>query len=76
MFFDPLDGIGFAIKFHALKLPIGEVPRRVVFFAFHGSKVHGFTGTHAHFDIRWPAECAACDGDAKGKQGKQGNGKE
>jgi hypothetical protein len=45
---------------------------------FHGSifKVHWFTGTHAHFKVTRPAECAARDGDAKAKQGKQGNGKE
>jgi hypothetical protein len=76
MFFDPLDGIGFAVKFHALKLPIGEAPCRVIFFAFHGSKVQRFTCTHAHFDVRRPAKCTACDGDGKGKQCHKGKGKE
>ena len=76
MFFDPLDGIGLAVKFHALKRPIGKAPRCVVFFAFHGSKVHGFTCTHARFDVTRPAECAACHGNGNAKAKHQGNGKE
>jgi hypothetical protein len=76
MFFDPLDCLGFAVKFHALKRPIGEASRCVVFFAFHGSKAHGFTCTHAHFEIRRAAECTACHGNGKAKAKHQGKGKE
>jgi hypothetical protein len=45
---------------------------------FHDSifKVHGFTCADAHFDITRPAKYAACDGDGKAQQGKQGKGKE
>jgi hypothetical protein len=39
-------------------------------------KVHWLTGSHAHFQVTRPAERAACDGDGKAKQGKQGEEKE
>jgi hypothetical protein len=39
-------------------------------------KVQRFGGSHAHFEVTRPAEGSACDGDGKGKQGKQGKGKE
>jgi hypothetical protein len=76
MFFNPLDGICFAVKFHTLKLPIGEAPRCVVFFRLHGSKVHGFGGSHAQFDVRRPSKFSACDGNGKAKQCHKGKGKE
>jgi hypothetical protein len=45
---------------------------------FHGSifKVQRFTCADSHLNIRRAAECAACDGDGKAQQGKQGKGKE
>jgi hypothetical protein len=39
-------------------------------------EVQRFTGTHAHFEVTRPSECAARDGDAKGKAKHKGKGKE
>jgi hypothetical protein len=39
-------------------------------------KVQRLTCTHSHFKVTRPAECTACDGDGKGKQGHKGKGKE
>jgi hypothetical protein len=36
----------------------------------------GLTCTDSRFDVTRPAKRAACDGDGKAQQGKQGNGKE
>jgi len=43
---------------------------------FSRFKVQGLTGAHAHFDVTRAAKHAACDGNGKAKQGKQGKGKE
>jgi hypothetical protein len=52
MLFDPLDGLSFAVKFHALKLPIGKTPRCVVFFAFHVFLVHVFVSYGSNFKVQ------------------------
>jgi hypothetical protein len=39
-------------------------------------EAHGLTGTHAHFQVRRPAECTACDGDGQADQCHKGKGKE
>jgi hypothetical protein len=47
-------------------------------FVFYGSrfKVHGFTCTHARFDVTRLAKHAACHGNGKAKAKHQGKGKE
>jgi hypothetical protein len=44
-----------------------------LWFKVQGSR---FTCADSHFDVRRPAECAACHGNGKAKQGHKGKGKE
>jgi hypothetical protein len=40
------------------------------------SELHWLTGADSHFEVTRAAECAACDGNGKGKQCHKGKGKE
>jgi hypothetical protein len=39
-------------------------------------EAHWLTCADSHFNVRRPAECTACYGDGKAKQGEQGEEKE